>query len=75
MLLNIALHGLEHAAGVRYITAGRQAGDTKTGSPVVVRYADLCRIRHKSAYVDRRIMSTLWLEAVVAALVVCGQSA
>lgn len=40
LLLNIALHGLEHAAGVRYITAGRQAGDTKTGSPVVVRYAD-----------------------------------
>jgi len=34
------LHGLEHAAGVRYITAGRQAGDTKAGSPVVIRYAD-----------------------------------
>ena len=26
LLLNVALHGLEHAAGVRYITAGRQAG-------------------------------------------------
>lgn len=40
LLLNVALHGLEHAAGVRYITAGRQAGDTKPGSPVVIRYAD-----------------------------------
>src|SRR5215204_7664093 len=40
LLLNVALHGLEHAAGVRYITAGRQAGDTKAGSPVVIRYAD-----------------------------------
>jgi RNA-directed DNA polymerase len=34
------LHGLEHAAGVRYITVGRQAGDTQPGSPVVIRYAD-----------------------------------
>ena len=40
LLLNVALHGLEHAAGVRYITTGRQAGDTKPGSPVVIRYAD-----------------------------------
>jgi len=40
LLLNVALHGLEHAAGVRYITAGRQAGDTQPGSPVVIRYAD-----------------------------------
>jgi RNA-directed DNA polymerase len=40
LLLNVALHGLEHAAGVRYITAGRRAGDTKPGSPVVIRYAD-----------------------------------
>lgn len=40
LLLNVALHGLEHAAGVRYITAGRQAGDTKAGSPVLIRYAD-----------------------------------
>jgi RNA-directed DNA polymerase len=38
--LNIALHGLEHAAGVRYITTGRLAGDTMAGSPLVIRYAD-----------------------------------
>ena len=25
----------------------------------IIRYADLCRIRHKSAYVDRRIMPTV----------------
>jgi len=40
LLLNVALHGLEHAAGVRSITAGRRAGDTEPGSPVVIRYAD-----------------------------------
>jgi len=40
LLLNVALHGLEEAAGVRYVTAGAQAGDTKADSPVLVRYAD-----------------------------------
>lgn len=40
LLLNVALHGLEHAAGVRYIAVGRNAGDTKPDSPVVIRYAD-----------------------------------
>src|SRR5688572_33069552 len=56
LLLNVALHGLESAAGVRYITVGRNAGDIKAGSPVVIRYADLCRARHKSAYADCRVM-------------------
>ena len=58
LLMNVALHGLEVAAGVRYQLSGRHAGDTRPDSPVVVRYADLCRIRHKSAYADRRIMPT-----------------
>jgi len=42
LLLNVALHGLETAARVRYRGVGRQtAGDkTQAGSPVVVRYAD-----------------------------------
>ena len=40
LLLNVALHGLESAAGVRYITVGRNAGDIKAGSPMVIRYAD-----------------------------------
>jgi RNA-directed DNA polymerase len=39
-MMNVALHGLEEAAGVRYITFGRNAGDTRPGCPVVVRYAD-----------------------------------
>ncbi|MEE4599483.1 group II intron reverse transcriptase/maturase [Streptomyces sp. DSM 41524] len=40
LLMNVALHGLEEAAGVRYVVNGAQAGDTKKDSPVVVRYAD-----------------------------------
>ena len=63
LLLNIALHGLEHAAGVRYITSGRQAGDTKPGSPVVIRYADdrvaLCHSRQQAEQVQA--MLTGWL--------------
>jgi RNA-directed DNA polymerase len=55
LLLNVALHGLEQAAGVRYHT-GRKAGESEPGSPVVIRYADLCRVRHKSAYAARRVM-------------------
>src|SRR3984957_5094633 len=39
-LLNVALHGLEQAAGVRYRTSGNHAGETIAGSPVAVRYAD-----------------------------------
>jgi RNA-directed DNA polymerase len=39
LLLNVALHGLEQAAGVRYHT-GRKAGESVPGSPVVIRYAD-----------------------------------
>ena len=40
LLLNVALHGLEYAAGVRYRPTGPQAGDTLPTSPVLVRYAD-----------------------------------
>jgi RNA-directed DNA polymerase len=57
--MNVALHGMEQAAGVRYIATGSNAGTARPGSPVLIRYADLCRIRHKSAYVDRRIMPTV----------------
>lgn len=63
LLWNIALHGLEHAAGVRYITAGRQAGDTKAGSPVVIRYADdlvaLCHTQKQAEGVKAAL--TAWL--------------
>src|SRR6516225_6518681 len=39
-LLNVALHGLEEAAGVRYKTSGVHAGEPMADSPVAVRYAD-----------------------------------
>ena len=39
-MMNVALHGLEEAAGVRYQASGSNAGDTVPGCPVVVRYAD-----------------------------------
>ncbi len=39
-LLNVALHGMEEAAGVRYETSGPRSGETKPGSPVLIRYAD-----------------------------------
>jgi RNA-directed DNA polymerase len=40
VLMNVALHGLEEAAGVRYYTNPSQAGWTKSNSPVVIKYAD-----------------------------------
>jgi len=57
-LLNVALHGMEHAAGVRYRNSNREDAETVRGCPVLVRYADLCRPRHKSAYADLWIMPT-----------------
>jgi hypothetical protein len=38
--LNVALHGLEKAAGVRCVTTDSEAGNAKRGSPSVTRYAD-----------------------------------
>jgi RNA-directed DNA polymerase len=41
LLLNIALHGMEQAAGVRYQAAGPRAGRVvMEGCPVLIRYAD-----------------------------------
>lgn len=41
LLMNVALHGLESAAGARYFPDGRKdAGKSVPGTPVVVRYAD-----------------------------------
>lgn len=39
LLLNVALHGLEEAAGVRYQT-GNRANHAVPGTPILVRYAD-----------------------------------
>src|SRR4029079_13274567 len=38
LLMNVALHGLEQAAGVRYIATGSNAGTARPGSPVLIRY-------------------------------------
>jgi RNA-directed DNA polymerase len=64
LLLNVALHGLEQAAGVRYVTSGRQAGQTKVDSPVVIRYADdlvaLCHSQRQADLVKAKLAE--WLE-------------
>jgi RNA-directed DNA polymerase len=63
LLLNVALHGMEEAAGVRYRSAGVHAGKTVAGSPVVVRYADdlvaMCASREEAEEVKERL--TAWL--------------
>ncbi|MBV9197591.1 MAG: reverse transcriptase N-terminal domain-containing protein [Solirubrobacterales bacterium] len=52
VLLNIALHGMEMAAGVRYLSSG----SIRVDSPALIRYADLSRDPDKSAYAERRVM-------------------
>jgi RNA-directed DNA polymerase len=63
VLMNVALHGMEEAAGVRYIRAGSNAGTARPGSPVLVRYADdllaLCHSREQAAQVKARLAA--WL--------------
>jgi RNA-directed DNA polymerase len=62
-LLNVALHGLEEAAGVRYRTSGTHAGEARPGSPVAVRYADdvvvLCHSQQQAEHVKARLAE--WL--------------
>jgi RNA-directed DNA polymerase len=62
-LLNVALHGLEGAAGVRYRTTGTHAGETEQGSPVLIRYADdfavLCDSQKQALQVKTQLME--WL--------------
>src|SRR5258705_6497228 len=63
VLMNVALHGMEQAAGVRYIRTGANAGTARAGSPVVVRYADdlvaLCHSREQAEQVKARLAE--WL--------------
>jgi RNA-directed DNA polymerase len=63
LLLNVALHGLEQAAGVRYHTTGNHAGETVPGSPLVIRYADdlvaLCHSRQQAEQVKAKLAE--WL--------------
>jgi len=63
VLLNIALHGMEQAAGVRYRKLGDNAAHTDARSPVMVRYADdlaaLCHTREQAEQVKARLAE--WL--------------
>jgi RNA-directed DNA polymerase len=63
VLLNIALHGMEEAAGVRYRTSGVNADRVMPGSPVLVRYADdrvaMCGSREQAEQVKQRL--AVWL--------------
>jgi RNA-directed DNA polymerase len=63
LLLNVALHGLEEAAGVRYYATGVNAGKVKPGSPILVRYADdmvvLCHSQGQAEQVRARLAE--WL--------------
>ncbi|MER7694822.1 reverse transcriptase N-terminal domain-containing protein, partial [Streptomyces sp. NPDC097610] len=63
-LMNVALHGMEEAAGVRYRSTGPRAGELAVGSPTLIRYADLCRTRHRSHYAVRRVMPTAEAECL-----------
>jgi RNA-directed DNA polymerase len=65
VLMNITLHGLERAAGVRYFADGRKdAGKAVPGAPVVVRYADdlvaLCASKEQARQVKQQLAG--WLE-------------
>jgi RNA-directed DNA polymerase len=63
LLMNVALHGMEQAAGVRYITTGSNAGTVRPGSPVLIRYADdllaFCHSRQEAEQVKARLAA--WL--------------
>jgi RNA-directed DNA polymerase len=62
-LLNVALHGMEGAAGVRYQRAGSDATFAAPGSPVLIRYADdlavFCHTRQEAEQVKARLAE--WL--------------
>ena len=64
LLLNVALHGLEQAAGARYFAPDRKdAGKSTPGTPVVVRYADDLVALCVSAEQARQVQTQLgeWL--------------
>ena len=63
LLLNVALHGLEEASGVRYSTAPSARGKTQRDSPVTVAYADnfvvCCHSRQQAESIRARLAG--WL--------------
>ncbi|MEV0158012.1 group II intron reverse transcriptase/maturase [Micromonospora sp. NPDC050686] len=64
VLLNVALHGMEKAAGVQYRLSARSDAQTVKGCPVLVRYADdyvaMCHSREQAEQVKAAL--TAWLE-------------
>src|SRR5271166_6145494 len=63
VLMNVALHGLEEAAGVRYSKLGSDVAQTVPGTAALVRYADdlvaLCHSRDQAEQVKARLAE--WL--------------
>ena len=63
LLMNVVLHGLEEAAGVRYRENGTYAGQAVPGTPILVRYADdmvaCCHSRQQAEQVKTRLAE--WL--------------
>ncbi|WAX76481.1 group II intron maturase-specific domain-containing protein [Streptomyces sp. KMM 9044] len=63
-LMNVALHGMEEAAGVRCRLTGPRAGEPAVGSPTLIRYADdlvvLCHSHDEAQQVKERLAR--WLE-------------
>ncbi|GAB3167601.1 group II intron reverse transcriptase/maturase [Myceligenerans halotolerans] len=63
LLMNIALHGMETAAGARHWTSRSWYGRSKQGTPVLVRYADdlvaLCYSQEQAQQVKERLAE--WL--------------
>jgi RNA-directed DNA polymerase len=63
LLLNVALHGLEGAAGARYRTSKMPSAESMPGTPVLVRYADdlavCCHSRQEAEQVKARLAE--WL--------------
>jgi RNA-directed DNA polymerase len=64
VMLNIALHGMEHAAGVRYRNSARSDAETVPGCPVLVRYADdyvaMCHSREQAEQIKADLAA--WLQ-------------
>jgi len=63
VLLNVALHGMEQAGGVRYQLNGVHAGELRRDAPALIRYADdlvaLCSSREQAEQVKARLAE--WL--------------
>lgn len=63
LLMNVALHGMEPAARVRYRRCGDNAVETEPESPALVRYADdyvaLCHSREQAEHIEQQLST--WL--------------